>query len=187
MRYNLLTILGVLFVPIAHSFKFVLPTDLGDGVFDGAINSTTGSVTWTKISDLPADLQRRVDASEPKAGRLSVRGDNSPAARPLNKRDQTGCTNHDVPNINHLYDSFRAGCYNEINAKHIRTLSSGGYFWYGCNYNNHAYYCNPNDIKIAYDSINYSCGAGRTGWDHLDVPNFTSGVEQLGYGTCGNL
>ncbi|KAK5659743.1 hypothetical protein OQA88_954 [Cercophora sp. LCS_1] len=195
------TLFAALSLLLAPVQGIVVPRDLGDGFFTGIVNST-GGITWTKEGDLPAALQRRVDAGEFKASQtrpnctdtyLPTNSSLTPTPG-LSKRDEVGCTGRRVLwGHTDIYESFKAIVYQRrcstfaYQSRTIFTMTLGDWFWYGCNYQSGLYYCNPQDVEIAYVSVKYRCGDEGTGWDHLDVPNFTSGIEQLGYGVCAGL
>ncbi|KAK3311999.1 hypothetical protein B0H66DRAFT_538944 [Apodospora peruviana] len=196
---NPVTAALALFFSVARS-QIMVPGDLGDGMWEGVVNST-GGVEWTKTDDLPVRLRQR----------LAARGDYTTSAAPyvvgggaaitaargpeerathspslLDRRDEVGCTGHDqdARAMDVLYRDFKRRCENStIKGRTITLITFGDEFWYGCNYQKQSVHCNPDDVKIAYDSIKYRCGSGRSGWDHLDVPNFTTGIERFGYGT----
>ncbi|KAF6810536.1 hypothetical protein CPLU01_15286 [Colletotrichum plurivorum] len=168
---------------------------LEDGIWVAQFHDGTGEdPTWIKLADIPPDHLIRRDSGGSAARSVEPFMEPSVEDRSVGssveKRDQTGCTGRTADPVYYAFafQTLWNQCANGIFPSHsITVVTVGNVFWYVCNYNNANYGCNQNDMTITLHSVEYSCGKGVTGWDHLDAPNVTWGVELVGAGVCGNL
>ncbi|KAF6806568.1 hypothetical protein CMUS01_14326 [Colletotrichum musicola] len=184
-----------IFALASVTLGLVLP-ELEDGIWVAQFHDGTGEdPTWTKLADIPPDHLIRRDSGGSAARSVEPFMEPSVEDRSVgssvDKRDQTGCTWRTADPVYYAFafQTFWNQCAKGFvpPPRGVGVVTVGNVYWYVCNYNYARYDCNQNDMSITLHSVEYSCGKGITGWDHLDVPNVTWGVELTEAGVCNNL
>ncbi|KAH6614357.1 hypothetical protein B0J18DRAFT_494010 [Chaetomium sp. MPI-SDFR-AT-0129] len=170
---NLLAILST----VAAAQAYIVPTGLADGLYAVRLNETG------QLHAYPVDLADLPDAAAPSATKREIRH-----APSLTRRDQSGCTGHDLnhSDTDNAVAQLQQACGNgKTYPQAIWFHTVGGTIAYTCDYSG-GQSCFASEDSLANTQISAKCGQYRSGW-WLFGSNKNYGYDVQGASICSNL